>query len=228
MRKISGTYHVVHLEASLDELCQGLHPGGRVSSLATHALVPEGETRVSPLSLKRNELHNLLALGVLEHGLGLAGPLVRQVKVAHNHAGLIRGESEDRRLDLVVALVGVSVGVVDAACKFERRAFAVRKGPGASNLELVSEWEHDVDAEPVDGLVLLEHGSVLHEFFKRERLESVLFVHHHLHHLVLVHHVASLLEDLAKSLGVLGGVSVHLALVLFGVLSGLDLRVEQR
>ena len=99
------TYHIVHLETSLDEPCEALHVGQGVDTLHAHSLEPETSTAISEVFAERHKVDNLFAGWVLEHSLCLACNAVWHVEVSHHHAGLVAGEPEDARLDIVGRLV---------------------------------------------------------------------------------------------------------------------------
>lgn len=129
-------WNYIQLETGLHTFVKWLHERSSVHALTRHTLVPELQIAISPRLVKHHQVHNLLALRVIEHRLGLARDAVGQVERAQDHASTVREELEDSWLHLVL---GGSWGrVVHGACDLEAGAFAVRELPLSSKLKVVS------------------------------------------------------------------------------------------
>jgi len=64
-------WHHVELEASLKLLIQWLHERPCIHSLPSHTLVSETEIAITPRFIKHYQIHYLLALCIIKHGLCL-------------------------------------------------------------------------------------------------------------------------------------------------------------
>ena len=144
-----------------------MHPGASVSGLSSHALQSQGKRAVSEVLLEREEVHYLLASGVVEHGLGLQDATIWEVEVAHGHTCLVGGEPQDGGLHLVWVLVGISCTGIDTACNLKAGTLLVREHPLSSQLEIVTKRKHHIKVETIDCLVLLENSTILHDFLER-------------------------------------------------------------
>ena len=101
-------WKIVYLETGLDLLGKTLHVGTRVYALCSSSLEPEAQAAITEVSLEGHKVHDLLALVIVEHSLGLTTDLVWQVEVAHNHTSCIRVEPENSRLHIILPLIRVA------------------------------------------------------------------------------------------------------------------------
>mgnify|MGYP006998185952 CR=1 FL=1 len=144
-----------------------MHPSCGVSTLAIHRLETESESAVSEISLQRNQVHNLLAFWVVEHGLGLKNYTIWQVEVTHGHSSLVGSEPEDSGLHFVWILVRISIAGVHTGCHFETGSLLIGEHPLATQLEVISERKHHIQVEPINCLMLLKNSAVLHYLLER-------------------------------------------------------------
>ena len=93
----NGALHgrVVHLEAELQIFVNRLHPSSSIHHYhVLHSLHPQREGTVAHILLECQNVHNLLAFRILEHGLKLENPSRWQRLIDHGHSGTIRSKSE--------------------------------------------------------------------------------------------------------------------------------------
>jgi len=132
------TYCIVSLESTLESFIYRLHPCCGVSSLTSHGLESQGKSAVSEILLQRKEVHYLLALWIVEHCLCLQNEAVWQVEITHSHTSLVGGKSQDCGLNLLMALVGISIARVHTTCNFKTSSLLIGKHPLSTNLEVVA------------------------------------------------------------------------------------------
>lgn len=130
------TYNHIQLESSLDLLANRLHEGCCVDALAGHTLVAELQVAVTPGLVKHHQVHDLLALSVIEHCLCLAGNSIRQVKGTHDHACAVRKELEYTRLHLVLSRCWR--GIINCSGQLESRTLLIGQVPLSAHLKIVA------------------------------------------------------------------------------------------
>ena len=99
--------------------------------------------------------------------MGLKNDTIWQVEVTHGHSSLVGGKPEDSRLHLVWILVRISIAGVHTGGHFETGSLLIGKHPLATQLEVISERKHHIQVEPINSLVLLKNGAVLHYLLER-------------------------------------------------------------
>jgi hypothetical protein len=161
------TYDVGALEARLESAVQRLHVLSHVDAgLAGRELRSQSKGGVSPLAREGERIHVLLEVGVHELGLGLELDAVRQHEHALEKSSVVALEAEDGLVDFAGVLAWVARGVVEHAGHFETGAFGVGDGPFARENSLGADGELEVEVDPVDHVVVLEHHDIFCDFFK--------------------------------------------------------------
>ena len=168
----SVTYHIVHLNTSLNLFINRLHIGGLPHSLKVHTLESKCKCIITESFLQLDHLHNLFTGSVLKLGLCLTWDTVRKIKVTNCHTRLVRFIPKDTRLNLVVRLTRITTRVVYRTSNFKINTFWVWKCPLSLQLELVSKWHPELHVETIYNVMGFEHLQVCHNFFKWVRFSE--------------------------------------------------------
>ena len=158
---------VVHLETELSRLVDWLHPSSCVlHNHVFHSLHSQVESAISHIFLESEDVHYFFASCILKHSLKLENKSVSQWHVDHSHSSLVWWESKHTGWNFILALIWISIRVVDHTCHLKTRSFRITHNPLSTHLELLAERSLDIYVKTIYHFLLFHHGSFVADRFK--------------------------------------------------------------
>ena len=127
------------------------------------------------LSREDADVHDTIQGRVRNTQLRLELNAEGQFRHGGDHGRLIRAVLEVGLLHVVGHFCRVARDVVDVGADFDLRALALREGPFRSKLEIIAQWQTQLDHNTVSRLLaaLLDSAQVVLELLERERRPEV-------------------------------------------------------